>query len=467
MPFDGSGNFTRSDGTLNGPNVWDQNKNAGLKIVTSRHDLHDDDLAQGLEATLTRNGETSPTANLPMAGYRHQNVGLAFARTDYARASQVQDGALIYGGTSTNSGNNYSINLSPAITAYTNGMLLAWKANAANSGAATLNVNGVGQLPLRKGDGTVALVQGDIVADQVYFVACESNIFRLLNRAALEVLTAAGITFTGSTFNVTANTSGGADTAALQLAAGGAVANGRGARLQLFGANHASSAGQAILVGDGGRAFIGTTGAHPVVLHTNGTDRFQVTSAGVFAPISNVTSDLGTTSLHFANIYAANFRRNDGSNLQIMNDANAGISLHTNGASRWVLGGSGDLVADSSNGGDILIRNLTGNVVASAGITATGNNQGTAAGINSTVQTVTSTGAGQGVGLLSSRSGRTYYLLNTSANAVNVYPPVGGAINALGANNPISLPSGRAGLFVCYGANTNTGATGYFAIIGA
>ena len=467
MPRNGSGSYSRFDGVLSGSDIFVQQRNSATKILASRLDTEANDMATAISESIARDGQTTITANIPFAGFKPTNIALATARTDAARASQVQDGAFIYGGTSTNSGSDYSISLTPAISSYATGMLVVFRANATNGGATTLNINGVGAVAVRKDDGSVALVAGDIRANQFCIVSYDGTVFRLINRGAEEQLTAAGITFTGSLFSVVASTVDASDTAGLRLGGGGAIANGRGGRLELYGADHGSTPGQAILVGDNGQAFIGTSGAHPITLHTNGVNRFTVTSAGNFAPAVNFTGDLGTSSLHFANVYAANYRRNDGSNLQIMNDAAAGISLHTNGLSRFVLNSSGDLIADSTNGGDILIRNLTGNVVGQSSITATGSTQGTAAGINGTVQLVSSTGANQGVGLLSSRSGRAYYLLNTSANAVNVYPPVGGAINALAANAAISLPSGRAGLFICYGSGTGSGATGYMAIIGA
>ena len=43
--------------------------------------------------------------------------------------------------------------------------------------------------------------------------------------------------------------------------------------------------------------------------------------------------------------------------------------------------------------------------------------------------------------------GCTGYIHNLGANACNLYPPSGGAINALGTNNPISIPAGSAAMW--------------------
>ena len=46
----------------------------------------------GLGNCLTRDGQGQPTANLPMAGFRHPGVANGVARTDYAALGQAQDG---------------------------------------------------------------------------------------------------------------------------------------------------------------------------------------------------------------------------------------------------------------------------------------------------------------------------------------------------------------------------------------
>ncbi len=57
-----------------------------------------------------------------------------------------------YGGTTTNSGNNYSL-ATPAISALTAGMAVSFKINADSSGAATLNWNGKGAKSIKKPNG--------------------------------------------------------------------------------------------------------------------------------------------------------------------------------------------------------------------------------------------------------------------------------------------------------------------------
>ncbi|MGD9816594.1 MAG: hypothetical protein AB7Q23_17410 [Hyphomonadaceae bacterium] len=67
------------------------------------------------------------------------------------------------------------------ITAYAAGMLLAFKANHTNTGASTLNVDGVGATSIRKGGAVTALAANDIVADGIYLVAYNGTYWMLLN----------------------------------------------------------------------------------------------------------------------------------------------------------------------------------------------------------------------------------------------------------------------------------------------
>jgi len=122
------------------------------------------DLATGLSNCITKDGQQTITANLPMATYRHTGVGNAVARTDYAAAGQVQDGKLNWvdgGGTADAITATYS----PAITALVDGQLCCVRATAANATTTpTFAPNGLTARTIVK-KGGAALVAGDIVAD--------------------------------------------------------------------------------------------------------------------------------------------------------------------------------------------------------------------------------------------------------------------------------------------------------------
>ena len=140
MPFSG-GTFSRTDGTRTGSTVWTQARDAGVKIVSSGHDTHDQDIAGGLNALLLKNGENTPTANLPMATKKHTGVGNGTARTDYLAVGQLQDGAVNYAAATVSSSNVYVATLAPAVTAYTTGMMVHLEFAAINTASATINLN--------------------------------------------------------------------------------------------------------------------------------------------------------------------------------------------------------------------------------------------------------------------------------------------------------------------------------------
>src|SRR5436190_22220905 len=68
MPFNGSGGFQRV-------RRWQNDASGGIKIRADYHDAEDDNLAAGLSNVLTRDGQTQPTANLPLNGKRWVNGG--------------------------------------------------------------------------------------------------------------------------------------------------------------------------------------------------------------------------------------------------------------------------------------------------------------------------------------------------------------------------------------------------------
>lgn len=82
MPFDGSGNFNR---VMN----WISDAAANIKIVASRHDQEDDNFASGLSNVITKDGQTQPTANIPMNGKKLVNLGAPTVATDASTKGYV------------------------------------------------------------------------------------------------------------------------------------------------------------------------------------------------------------------------------------------------------------------------------------------------------------------------------------------------------------------------------------------
>ena len=140
MPW-AAGSYTKGNAGTGG---WTGDQGRGTGIEAGLHDTQDNDFTTGIDATLTKDGSNVPSANLPMGGFRHTGVGLATARDSYATLGQAQDGTAIWGGTSGGTANAQTLTLSPPITAYAAGQRFGYFAVATNTGALTININGLG-----------------------------------------------------------------------------------------------------------------------------------------------------------------------------------------------------------------------------------------------------------------------------------------------------------------------------------
>lgn len=167
-------------------NGWTGDASLGIGIEAGRHDTQDDDFTAGINNCLTKDGQNSATQNLPMGGFRHTGVGNGSARNDYAALGQVQDSTPIWGGTSSGTATAYTITLTPAIAAYAAGQRFLFIANASNTGAATLNVNGMGAKNIFLQSTNVSAPAGYIKINQLCEVVYDGTQF-LLTQSSTEI----------------------------------------------------------------------------------------------------------------------------------------------------------------------------------------------------------------------------------------------------------------------------------------
>jgi len=73
-----------------------------------------------------------------------------------------------------------TISFTPALNTYSAGLVFFVRANNTNTGPSTLNVNGVGAVPIKK-NSTAALIAGDILDDAIYILVHDGTNFQLLN----------------------------------------------------------------------------------------------------------------------------------------------------------------------------------------------------------------------------------------------------------------------------------------------
>jgi hypothetical protein len=161
--------------------VWEDDANAGFDIVDSRHDNHDQDIAQGINNCLTKDGQNSPTADLSMNTFKHTNVGDGTARNHYATIGQLQDQAVQALSSVGGTADAITATTIPAISAYVTGARYTFKAISSNSGPTTLKI-GTGSVLAVQWLGA-ALTGGEIAANAWHTVVYDGSLFQLLNPA--------------------------------------------------------------------------------------------------------------------------------------------------------------------------------------------------------------------------------------------------------------------------------------------
>lgn len=193
MPRNGAGTFTNVSGN---PVV------TGTTISSTVQNNTTSDYASAFTQSLASDGQTTPTANIPLGGFRITGVGAATARTDAIQAAQVQDGGVTWGGTAGGTADALTVSLTPALTAYAVGQRFVFKSGAgANTGAATLQINGIATPGAIQINGS-ALTAGQLEASRWYEVLVSSigpavfQLDKIANGAGL-FLPLAGGTMTG------------------------------------------------------------------------------------------------------------------------------------------------------------------------------------------------------------------------------------------------------------------------------
>lgn len=179
MPWSG-GTYTKGNQATGG---WAGDQANGIGIESGRHDNQDNDFTTGINSCLNKSGQNTPTANLPMGGFKHTNVAVASSRTDYARTSQVQDDGFIWCGTSGGSANAQTIDIPLAPSSLTTGTKVRFIAGFTNTGAITLKPNSFAGTPnlrtLR--DGTVELGAKAVLAGGIYEAMWDGTQFRFMS----------------------------------------------------------------------------------------------------------------------------------------------------------------------------------------------------------------------------------------------------------------------------------------------
>jgi hypothetical protein len=91
VPWQIDGTFLRINPDFSGDTVWSQDQQASIRIIATRHDIHDTDLADGIADCLNLDGYSTMRAALKMGNY--QITGLANGTSaDHAVTKSQLDG---------------------------------------------------------------------------------------------------------------------------------------------------------------------------------------------------------------------------------------------------------------------------------------------------------------------------------------------------------------------------------------
>ncbi len=190
MPWQGSAGsktFGRTDGTRTGSTTWAQADAASVDIISTDHDTHDQDMSDGINTALCKDGGNTATANIPMGGFTFTNIAAATARTMPARMSDVQDGKAIYYPTVGGTADVITITgASTAITAYAAGQTFQFIAAATNTSTATINVDSVGAKSIT-GAAAATLQAGQIASGAIVTITYDGTQFQLTNTSPVAV----------------------------------------------------------------------------------------------------------------------------------------------------------------------------------------------------------------------------------------------------------------------------------------
>jgi hypothetical protein len=135
------------------------------------------DLATGLSTAITKDGQTSPTANIPMGTFKFTGLGAGSAATDSVNLSQVQSSTgtfLTVSGTDT-----ITASVSPSLVSYAVGQTFNFIAAATNTGAVTINISSLGAKSIKK-NGSTALSAGELVSGSMYQIVYDGTQFQLI-----------------------------------------------------------------------------------------------------------------------------------------------------------------------------------------------------------------------------------------------------------------------------------------------
>ena len=368
MAYNGSGTFLIN--TAGQPVV------SGTVISSTAFNALTADLATGLSTAITKDGQTTVTANIPMSTYKFTGLGVGSAATDSANLSQVQSTVtkLL---NSVSGADTITATASPTLAAYAAGQMFYFVAAGDNTTSVTLNIDSLGAKAVTR-DGSVALAAADIKSGEVVVVVYDGTRFQVVS----QLNSAGDATFANVSITSALNV-GGVATFSGDVGIGTASP---GYKLDVRGVT--ASGNGTITTGFtyDTRGLVGTFSNHALGFITNGTSPSMLLDTSGNLGIGTTTigsrvtiSDPGT-GLAFSNAASGNFNigllAGTGSALAyVYQRANSDLLFGTNNTERARITSGGVFCVNSSTnvGSEVTLFKQTAG--AGSPVTRTWNNE--------------------------------------------------------------------------------------------
>lgn len=170
-------------------NTFDINSSTGNDITVPQATITEAGLLNATDKVKLNDTSGTNTGDVAVDSVAEINTGADNIKTVSALGLEGskylnQSGSKI---SATASGTNtYTATISPAITAYSSGQRWFIKFTNANTGAATLNLNSLGAIPIKK-NGNTALAANDILAGQILCLGYDGTNFQLVGGSSLSL----------------------------------------------------------------------------------------------------------------------------------------------------------------------------------------------------------------------------------------------------------------------------------------
>lgn len=379
------------------------------------------------------------------------------------RGKLINDYAVDASGTDA-----YEITITPAITAYATGQVFTFKAGTANTGAATLNVSGLGAKTIKKNVST-DLETGDILANQIVTVIYDGTNMQLQSKTSKTYIATGIYSFGGDGSDGVLNVTSGTTTidlgnasiftknyTSINVSAGATLTfsnpNNNGTIIQLKSQGAVTIAGTVDAQGMGaqGQALISTAGQDGV--NPNGIlgTENQYGTKGIYDTGAGSAGAVATLKPFYAyNNFIITSKMVD----LIPGASGGGGGSGRNNTPAAVDGGIG------GNGGGAVYIECAG----ALNFTGTINTSGTAGGTGANVGDIGFTGMGSGSGGGGGAAGMQVIIYNTlTANSGTMTASGGnggssGIVTGVGSNGMTTGSGGGAGSIVSGGAAGVTG----------